>query len=283
MKVGLGSYALDWSIGVPGHEPREPMDVVAVLDFTRSEDVSLVQIADNLPLHTLNPEKRAALKSRADREGIAVEVGIRGIQPENLARYIPIAGEFGSPILRAVIDAKDFHPSIPEIVEILRDSVPLCEKHGVIIALENHDRFKAREFVRIIRESGGGTGEERARGAAPIGICLDTVNSFGALEGPEVVTETLIDYVVSLHVKDFTIYRPSHNMGFILEGTPAGEGMLDIPGIITKLTERKIDCNAVLELWPKPEATPDETAAKEKEWARKSLRYLKDLIEKSPA
>ncbi|MFP4562914.1 MAG: sugar phosphate isomerase/epimerase family protein [Spirochaetia bacterium] len=274
MKVGLGSYALDWSIGVPGLEPRDPMDAAAVLDFARSEEISVVQIADNLPLHTSSPEERAKLKNKADQSGIAVEVGIRGIQPENLARYIPIAGEFGSPILRAVIDAQDFHPSIPEIVEIIRDAAPLLERHGAVLALENHDRFKAREFVRIIRESGGGTPRE-----APVGICLDTVNSFGALEGPDVVIETLIDYVVSLHVKDFTIYRPSHNMGFILEGTPAGEGMLDIPGIIGMLGERDIDCNAVLELWPTPEATPDETAAKEKEWARSSLRYLKNLIE----
>ena len=278
MRVGLGSYALDWSIGVPGHELREPMDAAAVLDFARSEDISVVQIADNLPLHTLSPDERADLKAQADRAGIAVEVGIRGIQPENLTRYIPIAGEFGSPILRSVIDAKDFHPPIPEIVGIIREAVPLCEKHGVIIALENHDRFKAREFVRIIRECGGSTVGRRA-GGAPVGICLDTVNSFGALEGPEVVIETLIDYVVSLHVKDFTIYRPSHNMGFVLEGTPAGEGMLDIHGIVRMLDERGIDCNAILELWPKPEATPEETAAKAKERARKSLRYLKDLIE----
>lgn len=269
MRVGLGSYALDWSIGVPGQEPRDPMDTAAVLEFATSESVSVVQIADNLPLHTSSPEVRGDLKDRADRAGIAVEVGIRGIQPENLARYIPIAAEFGSPILRAVIDAKDFHPSIPETAGIIRDAAPLLERHGVILALENHDRFKAREFVRIIRESGG----------TPVGICLDTVNSFGALEGPELVIETLIDYVVSLHVKDFRIYRPSHNMGFILEGTPAGEGMLDIPGILRMLGERNIDCNAILELWPTPEATPDETAEKEKEWVRKSLRYLKDLIE----
>jgi len=274
VRVGLGSYALDWSIGVPGLEPRDPMDAAAVLDFAQSEEISVVQIADNLPLHTSSPEERAKLKNKAGQAGIAVEVGIRGIQPENLARYIPIAGEFGSPILRAVIDAQDFHPSIPETVEIIRDAAPLLERHGVVLALENHDRFKAREFVRIIRESGGGTPRE-----APVGICLDTVNSFGALEGPEVVIETLIDYVVSLHVKDFTIYRPSHNMGFILEGTPAGEGMLDIPGIVAMLKNRRIDCNAILELWPKPEATPEETAVKEREWARSSLRYLKNLIE----
>jgi L-ribulose-5-phosphate 3-epimerase UlaE len=97
------------------------------------------------------------------------------------------------------------------------------------------------------------------------------------LEGPDVVTETLIDYVVNLHVKDFRIYRPSHNMGFIIEGTPAGEGVLDIPKIIEMLRKRKKDCNLILELWPTPEENPNATAEKEKAWVRRSMIYLHGL------
>ena len=55
-----------------------------------------------------------------------------------------------------------------------------------------------------------------------VGICLDTVNSFGSLEGPEVVIETLAPYTVNLHIKDFDIRRTDHNMGFTIFGTPAG-------------------------------------------------------------
>ena len=51
----------------------------------------------------------------------------------------------------------------------------------------------------------------------------------GAGEGFETVSEILLPYTINLHLKDFTIRRVSHKMGMIIEGTPAGKGMLNIP------------------------------------------------------
>lgn len=267
MKIGLGTYALDWSIGVPGSEPENPMDAFQVLEFARELKAGVIQYGDNSPLHTLEKDQFDSLVDKAGKYGIDLEVGIRGIQPENLKRYIPIAKRCGSSILRAVIDAHDFHPDIPEIIDIIRNAADAFRENGVVLALENHDRFKAAEFAEIIE----------AAGQDIAGICLDTVNSFGALEGPDVVIETLIDYVVNFHVKDFRIYRPSHNMGFIIEGTPAGEGVLDIPNFVDMLRSRGKNCNLILELWPTPEKNPTATAEKEKEWVRRSMKYLHEL------
>ncbi len=267
MKVGLGSYALDWSIGVPGNEPRHPMDAYQFVHFAREVGAEVVQFGDNLPLHALSKNNLERLLSLTRQAGIDVEVGIRGIQPENLRRYITIARHCGSSILRAVIDAEGFHPNIPKIVDIIRSSAEALKESGVVLALENHDRFKAAEFAEIIESAGTDIA----------GICLDTVNSFGALEGPDVVINTLIGYVVNLHIKDFRIYRPSHNMGFIIEGTPAGDGMLDIPALVRRLKQRKKNCNLILELWPTPEESPDATSTKEKLWARRSMEYLHGL------
>ena len=267
MKFGLGSYALDWSIGVPGKEPRHPMGVFQFVHFAREVGAEVVQFGDNLPLHTLDEAGFERLLSLTREAGIEVEAGIRGIQPENLQRYIPIARRCGSSVLRAVIDTRGFHPDIPEIIDIIRGSAKTLQENRVVLALENHDRFKAAEFAHIIE----------AAGPDIAGICLDTVNSFGALEGPDVVINTLIEHVVNLHVKDFRIYRPSHKMGFIIEGTPAGEGMLDIPGLVGMLKDRRKECNVILELWPSPEETPDATSKKEKSWVRRSMEYLLGL------
>ena len=49
------------------------------------------------------------------------------------------------------------------------------------LAIENHDRFNSTTLVEILER----IDSDR------VGICLDTVNSFGALEGPEVVLENL--------------------------------------------------------------------------------------------
>ena len=115
-------------------------------------------------------------------------------------------------------------------------------------------------------------------GSTNIGICLDTVNSFGALEGPEAVLGLLSPFVVNLHVKDFTIYRPTHNMGFIVDGRPAGQGKLDIPWLMDRLVAEGRDPNAILELWVSPEATVEQTIAKEQQWVKESVRYMRNLI-----
>ena len=111
-----------------------------------------------------------------------------------------------------------------------------------------------------------------------MGICLDTVNSFGALEGPEVVVEALAPYTVNLHVKDFIIRRANHMMGFAIEGTPAGQGRLDIPWLLERLRAAGRDPNAIIELWTPPEPDLAATIAKEDAWARESVAYMRSVL-----
>jgi sugar phosphate isomerase/epimerase len=85
-------------------------------------------------------------------------------------------------------------------------------------------------------------------------------------------------WVVSLHIKDFTISRAWHMMGFEIAGAPAGRGMLDIPWLLAELRAAGRDPNAILELWPAPEANVQSTISKEQEWTRESVRYLRNLI-----
>ena len=44
-----------------------------------------------------------------------------------------------------------------------------------------------------------------------------SVNSIGAGEGFEMVSEILIPYTINLHIKDFAIFRAVHKMGFTIE------------------------------------------------------------------
>ena len=86
--------------------------------------------------------------------------------------------------------------------------------------------------------------------------------------------------MVNLHLKDARIQRLSHNMGFRVEGTPAGQGMLDIPGIIEGVRRLERPCDAILELWPPPEEDIAGTVEKEQVWVRESVRYLRGLVER---
>ena len=68
---------------------------------------------------------------------------------------------------------------------------------------------------------------------------------------------------------------PSHartsGLGFVVEGRPAGEGMLDIPALLALLQAHGRDPNAIVELWPPAEATLDDTIDKERRWVEESV------------
>ena len=269
MQLGLGTYAYAWAIGIPGYAPPNPMDVFAFVERATEQGLGVVQIADNLPLHKLSKAELDHLWRETQTVGIKIEVGTRGISVSNLRSYLSICEQFEAGILRVVVDSSDHHPALDEIVTILRPLMPEFERAGVTLAIENHDRFKARTLVSILEQLD----------SRQVGICLDTVNSLGAGEGAEVVVETLGQYVVNLHVKDFTIRRHRHMLGFEVEGTPAGQGMLDIPWLLGRLNELGRSPNAILELWTPPEPEVAQTIAKEDAWVRESISYLRTLIQ----
>jgi 3-oxoisoapionate decarboxylase len=268
MRLGVSSYTYSWAIGVPGHPPQRPMTVVDLLNAAAGLGVRVVQVADNLPLDQLSSAELDDFENRASALDVSVEVGMRGISHDHLHTYLRLAQRFGSPILRVVIDTADHHPPEDEVVDTIKGIMPEFERAGVCLAIENHDRFTAGAFARMLERVGSDC----------VGICLDTVNSFGVLEGPGVVVDVLGPWTVNLHVKDFTIRRANHTMGFVIEGTPAGKGLLDIPVLLARLRAWGFDGSTILELWTPPEATLDETIAKEAAWAEESVGYLQGLM-----
>ena len=268
MKLGISSYAYGWGVGVAGHPPAHPLMPMDLLRRAHELGVHLLQICDNCPLEKLSPEQLDAFLAQAKAWGIDIEVGTRGIAPEHLRSYLELAQRCDSPICRVVVDTATHHPSDDEIVSMARDLLPEFERVGVCLAVENHDRFTARALVDLMR----------LIDHPAVGICLDTTNSFGALEGPEVVVNTLAPWVVNLHIKDFAVSRVPYSMGFIVQGRPAGRGRLNVPWILETLRQHGRDPNAILELWSPPEDTLEETIAKETIWAEESVRYLRTLI-----
>lgn len=266
MDIGISSYSFTWAVGVPGSEPEKCLTVFDLIDLAIELDVNVLQIADNLPLEKFSVQELNEFKYFADQAGIRIEVGARGMTLERLRRYIEIARQLKSPILRFVIDGTDFEPDLSEIHDIIQQIVPELEETEIILAIENHDRFLSGEFVEIVKKSG----------SKNVGICMDTVNSMGAGEGLETVIGKLAPITVNLHVKDFSIRRVSHKMGFVIEGVPLGKGMLPVTELISIVSPR---CqSAILEQWTPPEPTIQETILKERQWAEESISFLKTII-----
>lgn len=268
MRLGIGSYTFAWAIGVPGHPPAHPMTALALLEETARLGVRLVQVCDNLPLTRLTPAELEQFSTRARELNLQVELGTLGLNPDNLHAYLKLARHFQSPFVRVVVDSPGDEPTPEEIVTRLQPLAAEFAARNVFLAIENHDRLRCGVLAEIIQR----LGPDR------VGICLDTVNSFGSLEGPDVVVPTLAPYTLCLHAKDFTIRRVSHRMGFVLEGCPAGQGQLNLPWLLAQLKKSPHPFNVILETWVPPADTLAATIQREHVWTETGKDYLRTLI-----
>jgi len=263
VKLGISSYTFGWTVGVPGHAPAHPLDESGLLDKCRELGVKLLQIGDNLPLHEFDDGRLLRLASRAEREGVELEVGARRLTIERVSQYADIARRLHARLLRFVIDDFDYHPAEDEVVTVLQKSAAFIG--GLTLGLENHDRFSCLTLSRLLE----------AAADPRIGICLDTANSLGAGECIDRVTDVLGQHTVNLHIKDFVVERLPHRMGFTVRGRPAGDGLLNIPRLVEQVSSWNKCKSAVLELWTPPQSTLEQTIARESAWAVQSIHYLK--------
>jgi sugar phosphate isomerase/epimerase len=146
----------------------------------------------------------------------------------------------------------------------VREVLPQFESQAVTLGLENDEKHSCFDLAGLVLRLD----------SRRVGICLDTVDSLGALEPSERVVETLAPLTVNLHVKDFVIERLPYKMGFVVSGAPAGSGRLNIPWLLGEIrSDDKV--SAILEQWPPPRESIVATIAMEQEWAEQGVQYLR--------
>lgn len=228
-------------------------------------DIRLVQIADNMPLHLLSEDELRGLKLTARALGVELEIGTRGTEPAHLLRYLRIAQLLDVGLLRTLITV----PDLSEAVRQIRQVLPSFAEAGVAIAIENHGLHTTKQLAWLFEEISDPL----------VGCCLDTVNSFSALDSPREVIGDLMPYLLNLHLKDFDIMRVDHQMGFVVLGTSAGTGRLNIPELLDEVRRLGKDkANAILELWTPYQGTVEKTVRLEQEWMERSLGYLQPMF-----
>jgi len=271
MKLGIASWSLPWSIGMPGYpQPRHPLGVLDLLEKAVQANVTVVQIADNLPLHDLDDAELDGLREAARARGLTLEAGTRGLDPEHLARYIGIARRIGARILRTVPSGNlGGHQTMAAAEAGIREVLPMLDRQGVTLALENNEAFSAEEFASLVQ-----------RFHSPrVGICLDTANSLGRLEPLETVVGWLAEHAVVLHAKDYDIQRIDTRMGFSVIGKPAGQGRVDFDWVLAELCRHgRTGISVLVEHWPPFAGSIEETVRIEQEWLATSVRFLRSKL-----
>lgn len=265
MRLGIGSWTYGWATGVSGYPlPERPLTSLDLIDRTLAHGFDLVQIADNLPVHELSSAELVTLRDRATRSGISIEIGTVGFERDHLQRYLHLARFLGARLVRTLIRTSDGKPDLHLAEECIRSVADDYRSAGVELAIENYEQLSCAELASLVKRIDNPF----------VGICLDTVNSFGALETPRQVVEVLGPFVQNLHVKDFTIRRLPSKMGFEIIGCPAGEGNLEIDWVINELRRLGQHPSVILEQWTPWAGCIGSTIAMEEAWAERSITYL---------
>lgn len=278
MKLGISTWSLTWACGVPGYpQPEKPLNPRDLIDMAEKWGLERVQLADNNSWDKLSLEELNQLACYAREKKVVLEAGMRGWKPEEIDRFLTLSSIIKSPFLRIVMVPSSPHAKLPTLREkeqALIAVIPRLLDLNMILCLENHDHFKVDELSELI------TGLNKKTGKECFGICLDTVNSLGALEDPQRVIHSLAPHTVNLHLKDFTINRVGHGMGFEITGTPLGEGRTDIKGILAALEPYERCQSAVIEQWVPPEKSMKKTIEKELKWLESGIKRAKPLFKK---
>ena len=106
-------------------------------------NVSVLQIADNMPLEGLTLSERQELKERFDKYGIELECGTQGVRPERVIPFIEFAAFFGSRVLRTLIHDSSGCPTLEEAEGYIKQLLPHLHQNGIVLAVENHDFFRS--------------------------------------------------------------------------------------------------------------------------------------------
>jgi sugar phosphate isomerase/epimerase len=266
MTLGISTYAYQWRLSDRGDRP---WTVEQLLDDVARLGVTLVQLCDLPELEAMARDgvdtgRLDALRGHADRLGIALEVGTKGIRPAHHRAYLDIAQRLGSPILRSMLVTPDYRPTREEAERDLGVVLPDFERAGIVLALETYEQVATAELVDLAATFDTPT----------FGICLDPGNVIARLEHPREVVEITAPWVRNVHVKDFAFRRSDDMVGFRFAGVPMGEGLLDYAHLVATVRPDERGISRIIEQWVPWQGDAVTTISLETEWVDRALAYL---------
>jgi len=260
--IGLSTYAFFWQIS---DRAPKPLSLQEVLSRTHDLDAQVFQICDYQPLHAYSDVQLRDLKKYADDLGITLELGTKGIKPEHLSNYLRMADLLGAKVIRSMVTAPDHRPTLAEAEALLKESMPAFEASGVSVALETYEQLSSTDLVSLVE----------AVGSKSLGICLDPANCVANLEHPIAVIDRCAPYVANLHVKDFAFTRRGGWVGFTLEGTRLGDGLLPYDYMISKVNPQARGINQIVEHWLTWQDDYEKSSRMENEWNAHNLSRMR--------
>lgn len=260
MDIGIGSYALFWE----WHDHPHPLSIADMLERAAELGCDVFEICDDPRIEQCTADELDALCASADRLGVRLQLGTRGIDPDHLARYLGIATALDAHVLRSMVQRPDAEQGAEHVAELLRRSLPRLEESGIALALETYEQIPTSVLVAAVE----------AVGSPLVGITLDPANCIAALERPADVIDAAAPHALDLHVKDFAFARQEGWVGFTLSGARMGDGQLDLAHELRALADAGRSPAAIVEHWLPWQGDSAATVALEREWTAATLAAL---------
>ena len=268
MKVGLGSYAYRWAIGIKDWQPDNPLGPGGLVDKAVQHGFDLLQIADNMPLDGLSEAELESLLAYAKLKTIDLELGTDGVTNGNAKTYLGLATNLNAKLVRATLSHQDLDQPRAKLIDSLKKVTDAYAEAGVTLALENHFLLRSEALVAILEEIN----------QPNLGVCLDVANSIVSKEWPETTLKQLAPFAVNLHLKDYRFEIDPYGIGFKVVGVPLGEGELNIQNVFDNLGQAGRRVNVVLEHWLPKELIEQEGLEVEDLWTGKSVHTAKSYL-----
>jgi sugar phosphate isomerase/epimerase len=228
------------------------------LDYCARLGANLVHFSELQYLGGLDEANLLAVRERARKLGVAIEVGTRtccptsksfdpklGTGEEQMLRAIKAAHLTGSPIVRTFMGTSaDRDPAdggiarhMEAMAHLLKGLRSRITDLNLKIAIENHSGdMQARELKSLVEMAGKDF----------VGVCLDAGNPLWALEDPHLTLETLYPYVLTTHCRDTAVWRVPE--GAAVAWVRMGDGNVGIREYVAKLRRLRPELPVTLEI-----------------------------------
>jgi sugar phosphate isomerase/epimerase len=164
--------------------------------------------------------------------GLVVDSGVIEVEP--LRELLPLAARAGARVVRVTLSTilEGERAALPggwdaHMAEMARRVAALrpdLERHGVSLAIENHQDATSDDLLALCAAGGG-----------RVGVAFDVVNPLAVGEEPFAFARKLGPHILDVHLKDYQIRATGS--GYRLVRCALGEGLIDWPAMLSLLDE----------------------------------------------
>jgi sugar phosphate isomerase/epimerase len=191
-----------------------------------------------------------ARRTRRMKEALDMYVEIQTFLPRpdpgEFEHAVKVAKEAGASSLRVVCllgrryemmkSRQDWSDAVARFHEQIAAAVPIVERYRMPLGIENHKDWRVDEQVALLERYS----------SEYLGVCLDTGNNLSILDDPMETVEQLAPWTFNVHFKDMAMEE--YERGFLLSEVPLGEGVLDLPRIVSTIQRARPEVRLSLEM-----------------------------------